>query len=45
VEIDGISLLFTYRDTFSQELQGETLDALITRMENKNAAFLLSTVK
>ena len=45
VEIDGISLLFTYRDTFSQELQSETLDALITRMENKNAAFLLSTVK
>jgi len=39
VEIDGISLLFTYRDTFSKELQGETLDALITRMENKNADF------
>jgi len=39
VEIDGISLLFTYRDTFSKELQGETLDALITRMENKNADY------
>ena len=39
VEIDGISLLFTYRDTFSKELQDETLDALITRMENKNADF------
>ena len=39
VEIDGISLLFTYRNTFSEELQRETLDALIARMEHKNASF------
>lgn len=45
VEIDGISLLFTYRDTFSQELQRETLNALITRMEHKNASFQFSAGK
>jgi len=39
VEIDGISLLFTYRNTFSEELQRETLDALIARMEHKNDSF------
>jgi len=45
VEIDGISLLFTYRNTFSEELQRETLDALIARMEHKNAAFQFSAHK
>lgn len=39
VETDGVSLLLTYRDSFSHELQRETLDALITRIEHKNAAF------
>ena len=39
VEIDGISLLFTYRNTISEELQRETLDALIARMEHKNDSF------
>ena len=39
VEIDGISLLFTYKNTFSEELQSETLDALIARMKHKNASF------
>ena len=39
VEIDGISLLFTYRNTFSEELQRETLDTLITRIEHKNDSF------
>jgi phospholipid transport system substrate-binding protein len=45
VEIDGISLLFTYRNTFSEELQRETLDALIARMEHKNDSFHLSAGK
>jgi phospholipid transport system substrate-binding protein len=45
VEIDGISLLFTYRSTFSEELQRETLDALIARMEHKNNSFHLSAGK
>ena len=45
VEIDGISLLFTYRNTFSEELQRETLDALIARMEHKNDSFHLSDGK
>jgi phospholipid transport system substrate-binding protein len=36
VEIDGISMLFTYRNTFSEELQRETL---IARMEHKNNSF------
>jgi phospholipid transport system substrate-binding protein len=45
VDIDGISLLFTYRNTFSKELQRETLDALIARMEHKNAAFQFSAHK
>ena len=39
VEIDGISLLFTYRNTFSEELQRETLDTLIARIEHKNDSF------
>lgn len=39
VEIDGISLLFNYRDNFSEELQHETLDVLIARMEHKNDSF------
>ena len=39
VEIDGISMLFTYRNTFSEELQRETLDTLIARMEHKNNSF------
>jgi phospholipid transport system substrate-binding protein len=39
VEVDGISLLFTYRNTFSEELQSETLDTLIARMEHKNESF------
>lgn len=42
VEIDGISLLFNYRNTFSEELQHETLDALIARMEHKNDSFRFS---
>lgn len=42
VEIDGVSLLFTYRNTFSEELQRVTLDALIARMEHKNDSFHLS---
>jgi phospholipid transport system substrate-binding protein len=45
VEIDGISLLFTYRNTFSEELQRETLDTLIARMENKNDSYHLSAGK
>jgi len=45
MEIDGISLLFTYRNTFSEELQRETLDALIARMEHKNDSFYLSAGK
>ena len=45
VEIDGISLLFTYRNTFSEELQGETLDALIARIEHKNENFHFSAGK
>ena len=45
VEIDGISLLFTYRNTFSEELQRETLDTLIARMDHKNDSFHLSAGK
>jgi phospholipid transport system substrate-binding protein len=45
VEIDGISILFTYRNTFSEELQRETLDALIARIEHKNDSFHLSDGK
>lgn len=45
VEIDGISLLFTYRNTFSEELQRETLDALIARIEHKNENFHFSAGK
>jgi phospholipid transport system substrate-binding protein len=45
VEIDGISLMFTYRNTFSEELQRETLDALIARMEHNNDSFHLSAGK
>ena len=45
VEIDGISLMFTYRNTFSEELKRETLDAMIARMEHKNDSFHLSAGK
>ena len=45
VEIDGISLLFTYRNTFSEELQREKLDTLIARMDHKNDSFHLSAGK
>ena len=45
VDIDGISLLFNYRNTFSEELQHETLDALIARMEHKNDSFHFSAGK
>jgi phospholipid transport system substrate-binding protein len=42
VETDGISLLFNYRNSFAEQLQDESLDALIARIEQKNAAFGLS---
>ena len=45
VDIDGISLLFNCRNTFSEELQNETLDALIARMEHKNDSFHFSAGK
>ena len=43
VEVDGISLLFDYRNSFAEQLQDESLDALIARIEQKNATFSLST--
>jgi len=42
VVTDGVSLMFTYRNTFSEELQRESLDALIERMKHKNDSFHLS---
>jgi phospholipid transport system substrate-binding protein len=39
VEIDGISLLLNFRNTFNDQLQRETLDALIANIENKNTSF------
>lgn len=39
VDIAGISLLLNYRSTFSQQLQGESLDAVIAKVEAKNAGF------
>jgi phospholipid transport system substrate-binding protein len=45
VEVDGISLLLNFRNTFSDQLQGGTLDALITSIENKNTSFHLKTGK
>jgi len=36
---------FTYRSTFSEELQRVTLDVLIARMEHKNDSFHFSAGK
>ncbi|GMQ88825.1 MAG: ABC transporter substrate-binding protein [Gammaproteobacteria bacterium] len=38
VVVDGISLLINYRETFISELQRESLDTLISRLQQKVAA-------
>jgi phospholipid transport system substrate-binding protein len=39
VNANGISLVLTYRESFSRQLAREGLDALVTRLEHKNASF------
>jgi len=38
VVVEGVSLLIDYRETFAAELQHESLNALITRLEHKVSA-------
>jgi phospholipid transport system substrate-binding protein len=43
VEVEGVSLLLTYRDSFEDQVQREGLDALISAIEDKNHSFHLTT--
>jgi phospholipid transport system substrate-binding protein len=40
VVVDGISLLINYRGEYARVLQQQSLDKLIARLEEKNAAFV-----
>jgi phospholipid transport system substrate-binding protein len=40
VVVDGISLLINYRSEYANFLQQQSLDTLITRLQEKNAAFV-----
>jgi phospholipid transport system substrate-binding protein len=39
VQIDGVSLLINYRETFSEQLRSDSLAALLASVEQKNASF------
>lgn len=41
VEVEGVSLLVNYRESFDDQAQREGLDALIASIESKNQAFRL----